>query len=107
MSGCARWVLTSSERRRDASIIREVFTPGTIPRFELSDWQNRYGIAAGITGRGDQPGRGFDLGLWGDAPVGEVMSRWRAFRRADERFSAVVLGNQVHGTVVSRIDAAQ
>ena len=56
--------------------------PEPFPRFEIPDWRERYGVVAGITGRGSEPGRGFDLGLWSDAPVGEVMSRWRAFRRA-------------------------
>jgi YfiH family protein len=87
------------------TIIREALSPGTVPRYELSDWRTRYGVVAGITARGDTPGRGFDLGLWGDAPAGEVMSRWRAFRRADSRFTAVVLGNQIHGTLVSRVEA--
>jgi len=62
---------------------------------------------AGITGRGADPGRGFDLGLWSDAPIGETMSRWRAFRRRLAAFDAVVLGNQVHGTVVERIHSAR
>jgi polyphenol oxidase len=44
-------------------------------------------VVAGITGRGADPGRGF--------------------RRADPRFSTVVLGNQIHGTLVSRIDAGE
>ena len=42
----------------------------------------------------------FDLGLWSEAPVGEVMSRWRAFRHELPDFSAVALGNQVHGVEV-------
>jgi hypothetical protein len=57
-------------------------------------------LVAGITGRGDEPGRGFDLGLWSDAPVGEVMSRWHLFRRSLPGFSTVVLGNQIHGIEV-------
>jgi len=64
-------------------------------------------VVAGITGRGTEPGRGFDLGLWTDAPVGELMSRWRAFRRAQPVFDAVVLGNQVHGTVVETVGASR
>jgi hypothetical protein len=60
-------------------------------------------LLAGITGRGNQPGPGFDLGLWSDAPVGEVMSRWRLFRRSLAGFPAVVLGNQVHGTEVMSV----
>jgi polyphenol oxidase len=72
----------------------------------LSEW-SRHGVVAGITGRGAEPGRGFDLGLWSDAPIGDTMSRWRAFRRACPAFEAVVLGNQVHGTVVERVHSAR
>jgi YfiH family protein len=86
-------------------VVRETPAPGSLPLYELSDWRTRYGVVVGITGRGAEPGGGFDLGLWSAAPVAEVMSRWRAFRRADSRFSAVVLGNQVHGTVVSTVEA--
>jgi hypothetical protein len=52
--------------------VREQAVPGAVPRFLLDDWQERYGIVAGITGRGDEGGRGFDLGLWTDAAVGDV-----------------------------------
>jgi YfiH family protein len=72
-----------------------------VPRFEVPEWRDRYGVIAGITGRGELTGRGFDLGLWTDAPVGEVMSRWRAFRGAEAGFSAVILGHQVHRTEVA------
>ena len=89
------------------TVVREAPAPGSLPLYELSDWRSRYGVVAGITGRGADPDGGFDLGLWGDAPVAGVMTRWRAFRQADARFSAVVLGNQVHGTVVSRVDAGE
>ena len=84
------------------SLVREQLTPGPIPLYNLTDW-HPYRVVAGITGRGADPGRGFDLGLWSDAPVGEVMSRWRAFRRALPGFDAVILGNQVHGVVVETI----
>lgn len=77
------------------------------PRFELRTWRDELGLIAGITGRGEEPGRGFDLGLWSDAPVGEVMSRWRLFRRSFPGFSAVVLGNQVHGTEVRSVGPAE
>jgi YfiH family protein len=63
-------------------------------------------LVAGITGRGSEGERGFDLGLWSEAPVGEVMSRWRLFRSAMPDFSTVVLGNQVHGTEVRTVGAA-
>jgi YfiH family protein len=81
---------------------REQPVAGTVPLYELTDWR-RHGVLAGITGRGAERGRGFDLGLWTDAPVAETMTRWRAFRRAHEGFDAVVLGNQVHGTVVETV----
>jgi hypothetical protein len=85
---------------RNAEPVRELPVPGSVPRFEVPGWRARYGVAAGITGRGGAVGRGFDLGLWTDAPVGEVMSRWRAFRHA-EGFRATILGNQVHQTRVA------
>jgi YfiH family protein len=73
------------------------------PRFELASWKQDLGVVAGITGRGAEPGRGFDLGLWSEAPVGEVMSRWRLFRGSVPGFTSVVLGNQVHGTQVMAV----
>ena len=85
--------------------IREYSVPGNVPRFEIPDWLERYGVVAGITGRGIEPGRGFDLGLWGKEPVGDVMSRWLAFRRAMSGFPVVALGNQVHGVEVMSLNA--
>lgn len=79
---------------------REQAAIGPVPRFLLHEWRERFGIVAGITGRGEGQGRGFDLGLWTDAPVSDVMTRWREFRRAEPGFAAVVLGAQVHGTQV-------
>jgi len=70
-----------------------------VPRLELADWAVRYSLVAGITTRGQ--GAGFNLGLWSDAQVGQVMGRWRAFCAAfAPRFPAVVLSHQVHGTAV-------
>ncbi|MGH7673060.1 MAG: polyphenol oxidase family protein [Gemmatimonadales bacterium] len=70
-----------------------------VPRLELAEWAGRYGLVAGITTRGQ--GAGFSLGLWSDDPVGQVLSRWRAFRAAFQpRFPAIVLSHQVHATVV-------
>ncbi len=82
--------------------VREDLVSGTLPLYELTAWRG-HGVVAGITGRGAGPGRGFDLGLWSDAPVGETMSRWRAFRQALPGFDAVVLGNQVHGVEVETV----
>ena len=86
---------------RNPERISEVRLPGEVPRFEVPGWREQYGVVAGVTGRGEGPGRGFDLGLWTDAPVGEVMTRWRAFRKAEPGFEATVLGNQVHQTEVA------
>jgi YfiH family protein len=85
-----------------ARIVREELRPGPLPLYDLPTWRS-HGVIAGITGRGAEPGPGFDLGLWTDAPVGEVMSRWRAFRRAQVGFDLVVLGNQVHGVRVESV----
>lgn len=72
----------------------------SVPRLELADWIARYGLVAGITTRG-VAAPPFSLGLWSDEPVGQVLSRWRAFRAAFQpRFPAIVLSHQVHGTVV-------
>src|SRR5207237_7947337 len=49
-----------------------------VPRMELRDWAERYGVVAGITTRGS--GRGFSLGLWSEGHVGQGMTRWRALR---------------------------
>lgn len=85
-----------------AASIREVELSGPVPRWEIPGWRERFGVVAGITGRGGEDGRGFDLGLWTDASVGEVMTRWRAFRRAEPGFPGTVLATQVHGgSVVS------
>src|SRR6476469_6542343 len=85
-----------------ARIVREELRPGALPLYDLPTGRS-HGANAGITGRGTEPGRGFDLGLWTDAPVGEVMTRWRAFRHAQTGFDSVVLGNQVHGVVVETV----
>jgi len=89
------------------SQITEELLPGPVPRFEIPGWRERFGVMAGITGRGSEEGRGFDLGLWSQQPVGDVMNRWSEFRRAMDRFPAVILGNQVHGTEVRRVDQGE
>jgi YfiH family protein len=85
--------------------IEERRIAGEVPRFEIPGWRERFGVVAGITGRGDdtQP---FDLGLWTGQPVGEVMARWRSLRGAEPGFESHVLGNQVHGTRVIWHDRA-
>ncbi len=76
-----------------------------VPRMELREWADRYGIVAGITTRGG--GRGFSLGLWSEENVGQVMTRWRAVRAVfAPRFPAVVLSHQIHGTSVAWLRSA-
>ncbi len=86
-------------------VIRESPVHGSTPRFEIPGWREQYGVVAGITGRGAGPD--FDLGLWSTAPVGDVMSRWLAFRRDLSGFHAFALGNQVHGVEVMSLDAGR
>lgn len=92
-----------TERARGTVVreVREHASTGPVPRFVLDEWRARFGVVAGITARGDGPGRGFDLGLRTDAPTGDVMERWRQFRAAEPGFTGVVLGSQVHGAAVT------
>ncbi|HXI21803.1 MAG TPA: polyphenol oxidase family protein [Gemmatimonadales bacterium] len=82
------------------AVVAEQPVPGEVPRYEIPGWRERLGLVAGVTARGSEPGRGFDLGLWTEAPVGEVMTRWRALRRMEPGFRGTVLGHQVHGARV-------
>ncbi len=86
--------------RTGLTAIREVpVGDAAVPRLELAEWAERYGLVAGITTRGT--GTGFSLGLWSDEPVGQVLTRWRAFAEAfHPRFTGIALGHQVHGTTV-------
>ncbi len=68
-----------------------------VPRMELADWAERYGLVAGVTTRE----HGFSLGLWSEENVGQVMTRWRAFRAAfHPAFPVTVLSHQIHGSAV-------
>lgn len=91
-SGCPQIVVT-------LATVSETPVSGGVPRCELADWRERFGVTAGITMRP------FDLGLWGNSPSGEVMARWRQFR--DQLgFSRYILGNQCHGTDVAWLASA-
>ncbi len=87
--------------------VRERSVPGGIPRFEVPEWRQRYGVIAGVTARGSSGGRGFDLALTGDAPIGPVMERWEALRTSHAGFHALILGRQVHGTRVGWYEGEQ
>lgn len=80
--------------------MRETEVPGAVPRYELTDWRERFGIVAGITARGDGP-EPFDLGLAGaSTSVGVVLDRWQALLGAVPGFQALIVSRQVHGTRV-------
>src|SRR5437899_11644404 len=65
-----------------------------VPRMELVDWAERYGLVAGITTRE----HGFSLGLWSEENVGQGMTRWPAFRAAFHAACPVtVRSHQVQG----------
>jgi hypothetical protein len=71
-----------------------------VPRAELAQWRERYGVVAGLTVRGEA--EGFSLGLVSDEPVGQVMGRWRAFLHAvHPAFPAFQMARQVHGATVA------
>lgn len=70
---------------------------------DTAAWGARHGVAAGITDRTTG-----SLGFWTAEPVGDVMGRWREFRRAmAPRFPAVVMAHQVHGARVLTHDAVE
>jgi polyphenol oxidase len=79
--------------------LREVpLADAAVPRMELAEWADRYGVVAGVTTRG----HGFSLGLWSEENVGQVMTRWRAVGAAFRpRFPGLVLAHQVHGTALA------
>lgn len=85
-------------RPSDRPTVREQpVADAAVPRMEVREWGDRYGVVAGITTRG----RGFSLGLWSEENVGQVMSRWRAVAAAVRtRFPGVVLAHQIHGHAV-------
>jgi len=87
----------------DVSISRLAETPlsGSVPRFEIPGWRDRFGVVTGITARGAVGSEPFDLGLWTAESVGKVMTRWRAFRSAEAGFSGFAMAHQVHGSRVA------
>ena len=97
--------ISPTVRPSDRLAFREQPAPDpAVPRMELREWADRFGIVAGITTRGGRAGAGdpgFSLGLWSEEHVGQVMSRWRAVRAAvRQQFPGVILAHQVHGTAV-------
>ena len=77
--------------------------PGSrVPRAELAEWRERFGLVAGITERGGA-GAPFSLGLSAADPAEQVMARFRAFRAAMRPdFYALQMAHQVHGREIVR-----
>jgi hypothetical protein len=76
----------------------------SVPRLELAEWRERFGVIAGITTRE----QGFDLGLWGEGTASDALARWRAFRLAFQpSFRVSLTSHQVHGTDVRWHDDAE
>jgi len=71
-----------------------------VPRAELAEWRERFGLVAGLTLRGADGG--FSLGLATEEPVGRVMERWRAFLHAvAPAFPGFQMSRQVHSATVA------
>ncbi len=88
---------SSTDAPRAALVLEVPVGDAAVPRLEVADWARRYGIVAGITTRAGE----FSLGLWSEEPTGQVMTRWREFRRTFESaFPTVVMSHQVHGTEI-------
>ncbi|MEE8061832.1 MAG: laccase domain-containing protein [Gemmatimonadales bacterium] len=84
-----------------ATVLREEPTTDAVPHHSIPGWTERFGVIAGITGRGGEgETAGFDLGLHSDEPVGRIMAHWQTFQESLPRFRGFVLGDQVHGTEV-------
>ncbi|PKL94147.1 MAG: hypothetical protein CVV20_00065 [Gemmatimonadetes bacterium HGW-Gemmatimonadetes-1] len=99
-------VCEPSAPRSSALTTDELPVDAAVPRWEIPGWRERFGVLAGVTGRGagETP---FDLGLMTDQPVGAVMQRWRAFRQSLPEFPAQVIAHQVHGDRVVWHDGAE
>jgi YfiH family protein len=111
MSGSTSACGDSARTSRDwmpESHLREAPLYGAVPRLEVPGWRERFGVLAGITGRGSAEG-GFDLGLWtqtGD-PAGVVMQRWKGLQAATAGFTGIVTAHQIHGAEVAWHQAVQ
>lgn len=71
-----------------------------VPRTDLPEWLDHFGLVAGITEKG--PGQPYSLGLRSHEPAGIIMDRLRALRE-DFRpaFRSFHLAHQCHGTRIA------
>jgi len=71
---------------------------GLAPRIELTDWETRFGVVAGVTTRGTTTHPAdFDLRRYDQSA--EIRDRWGALRQ-ELGFGGLVVARQVHGTEV-------
>lgn len=83
--------------------VAEVRASGPVPLWRHPGWAERFPwLAQGTTGAGDGDDP-FDLGLYGEVPVGVAVARWRRLREA-AGMRSVVHARQVHGAEVHRHD---
>jgi polyphenol oxidase len=75
--------------------VAEVPGAGELPLWHQPEWQSRFSwLVQGVTGRGEGDDS-FDLGLFGAAPVGDVLGRWERLRGATG-MRRLVHSRQVH-----------
>lgn len=92
-------------QERAWEVVREERVPGDVPLWRHPRWSGELPwLVQATTGRGDA-GRPFDMGLFGETPVGVALDRWRALRRA-LGFPRAAHARQVHGArVIAHGDA--
>ena len=85
--------------------VRESQNEGRVPLHVHTEWAAAFPwLTQGTTGRGDGDEL-FDLGLFGDSPVGPTLDRWRALYES-VGFPSAVHAHQVHGADLMRHEAA-
>ena len=84
--------------RAAVTLLRErPITTFGVPRYELVQWAESYGIVAGVTGRD----RGCDYGLPGGAAADLVLARWRQLgSELAAGFAGTVVSRQTHGSAI-------
>ena len=81
--------------------VEEVLLPGELPIWAHPDWMDRFPwLVQGTTGAGSAEAP-FDLGLFGEQPVGAVLDRWRRLRLATG-MRASAHARQLHGIQLFR-----
>ena len=78
--------------------VREERAPGAVPLYSHAEWTERFPwLVQGTTGRG--AAEPYDLGMFGEQPIGAALARWRSLQSALGMPRAVHAA-QAHGTDV-------